>query len=274
MDERTGERLDDASALHRADLARHRAAYRFAAACGPIPGVAAARAAFSGAAPRVLDLGCGTGYGAAELAAAGLQVVGLDRVRPALRARQAGARFVCGDLERLPFASARFDRIVSFQVVEHLADPGRYLGEMARLLGPGGVALVSTPNRLQSDGENPYHLREYTAEELAEILGRRFERVELQGIHAHGPAARYHAGRLRSIRRITRLDPLGLRRRLPRAVVDPAFAWLSILVRLGARRQGLLEAVGDDDFRVEAALPGCIDLLAICSGPRGGPIRS
>lgn len=273
MDERTGERLDDASALHRADLARHRAAYRFAAACPPSPGVAPAQAAIRGAELRVLDLGCGTGYGAAELAAAGLQVVGLDRVRPAQRARKAGARFVCGDLERLPFACARFDRIVSFQVVEHLADPSRYLSEMARMLRPGGSALVTTPNRLQSDGENPYHLREYSAEELAELLSRQFERVELRGIRAHGPAARYHAGRLRSIRRITRLDPLGLRRRLPRRIVDPAFAWLSIVVRLGARRQGLLEAVDDDDYRVEAVDPTCIDLLAICSRPRVLAIR-
>lgn len=273
MDERTGERLDDANALYRADLARHRAAYRFAVACEAAPGSTAARAAISGAAPCVLDLGCGTGYGAAELAAAGLPVVGLDRVRPAPRARQAGARFVCGDLERLPFRAARFDRIVSFQVVEHLADPGRYLSEMARLLRPGGIALLTTPNRLESDGENPYHLREYTGDELARVLSRHFERVELRGIHAHGPAARYHADRLRSIRRITRLDPLGLRRRLPRAVLDPAFAWLSILVRLGARRQGVLEEVTDADYRVESVLPGCIDLLAICSQPRFGANR-
>ncbi len=259
MDERTGERLDDASALYRADLARHRAAYRFAATY-PASG-------------RVADLGCGTGYGADALAAAGQRVVGLDRARPAVRARRGGARFVCGELERLPFAAGRFDRVTSFQVVEHFADPTDHLAEIVRILRPGGLALLSTPNRLESDGENPYHLREYTAEELADVLSRHFEQVEVRGVHAHGPAARYHAERLRGIRRITRLDPLGLRRRLPRGIVDWAFARLSLLVRLGARRQGALEAVGDDDYRVEAALPSCIDLIAVCSGPRLGAER-
>lgn len=273
MDERTGERLDDASALFRADLARHRAAYRFAAAYRPPPGDALAPGAASGTAPRVLDLGCGTGYGTAELFAAGQSVVGFDRVRPAQRARAGGAHFVRGDLARLPFAAAAFDRVVSFQVVEHLADPGPYLDEMARVLRPGGVALVTTPNRLESDGENPYHLREYTAEELAETLSRHYERVVLQGIHARGAAARYHAERLGRIRWITRLDPLRLRRRLPRGIVDPVFAWLSILVRLGARRSGAIDSVEDDDYRIERVDPGCLDLLAVCSGPRIGSNR-
>ena len=259
MDEQTGERLDDASALHRADLARHRAAYRFAETF-----------AVSG---RVADLGCGTGYGAAALAAAGQRVIALDRVRPADRARAGGARFVCGALERLPFAAGRFDRVTSFQVVEHFADASAYLAEIARILRPDGVALLSTPNRLESDGENPYHLREYSADELADLLACYFEQVEVRGIEAHGPAARYHAQRLNGIRRITRLDPLGLRRRLPRGIVEWAFARLSILVRLGMRRTGALEAVGDDDYRVEPVRPTCIDLLAICGRPRRTPIR-
>lgn len=259
MEERTGERLDDASALYRADRARHLAAYRFAAT-------------FS-ARDRVVDLGCGTGYGAAALATAGQCVVALDRVRPAARARASGARFVCGELERLPFAGGRADRVTSFQVLEHFDDPTGHLVEIARILRPGGVALLSTPNRLESDGENPYHLREYTAQELADVLLRHFEQVEVRGVHAHGPALRYHAERLKGIRRIARLDPLGLRRRLPRWIVNWAFARLSLLVRLGVRRQGTLEAVGDDDFRVEAVAPSCIDLLAVCSRPRAAAIR-
>ena len=259
MDERTGERLDDASALYRADLARHRAAYRFALTF-PAHGC-------------VVDLGCGTGYGTAELAAAGQRAIGVDRARPAAHARAGGAVFVRGDLERLPFAAERFDRVVSCQVIEHFADPNAYLAETARVLRAGGSALFTTPNRLESDGENPYHLHEYTAEELAEVLFRHYERVELRGVHAHGAAARYHAERLRSIRRITRLDPLGLRRRLPRGIVDRAFAWLSILVRLGARWRGALDPVADDDYRVGPVGPTCIDLLAICAKPRCGPFH-
>lgn len=271
---RTGERLDDGSALYRADLARHRAAYRFAEShFGRAIGAA-------GAGGLVLDLGCGTGYGAAFLAASladsGRRVVALDRVAPASSPRSPsggrGPRFVRGDLERLPFAARSVDGVASFQVIEHFADAGGYLAELARVLRPDGMALVSTPNRLESDGENPYHLREYAADELAGVLAVHFERVEVRGIHAHGPAARYHADRLRQIRRVTRLDPWGLRRRLPRGLVEWAFARLSVLVRLAARRSGAMDQVGDGDYRVEPVSPSCVDLLAVCHGPR--PVAS
>ncbi len=266
----TGERLDDGNALYRADLARHRAAYRFAEnhfarAIDPArPG------------GLVLDLGCGTGYGAASLAASGHRVVAFDRVLPAgpladLQDALSDARvprFVRGELERLPFAAGSVDGVASFQVIEHFADPSAYLTEIARVLQPDGVALFSTPNRLQSDGENPYHPREYAASELASLLGDRFERVDLHGIHAVGPAARYHAVRLRQIRRVTRFDPFSLRRKLPRALVDWSFARLSVFVRLAARRDGAMEEVGDSDYPVGAASDGCLDLLAICRGSK------
>jgi SAM-dependent methyltransferase len=250
----TGERLDDASALYGADLARHRAAYRFAA------GLAVGAPA--------LDLGCGTGYGAAELAGGGWRVVALDRVAPAARARGSGCRFVRGDLESLPFAAGSFGCVTSFQVVEHLADPHPYLAEIARVLRDDGVLLLSTPNLRQSDRENPYHLHEYESDELAGALARHFGEVEMRGVHAVGPAARYHADRLRRIRLITRLDPLALRRRLPSRLVEWAFARLSVLVRLAARRSGTTEEVRDEHYPVGDGGDECLDLLAVCRRPR------
>ncbi|MBK7951397.1 MAG: class I SAM-dependent methyltransferase [Deltaproteobacteria bacterium] len=261
----TGERLDDASALYRADLERHRAAYRFAQA--RIRGGEGGGGQWAGGSV-LLDLGCGTGYGAAELAAGGLRVIGLDRVRPAARARGAGADFVVGDLTRLPFADASVEAVVSFQVIEHFADPRPYLAELARILAPGGLLLVSTPNRLQSDGENPYHLHEYEAAELAALLAVHFEQVELRGVHAVGAAARHQAARLRQIRRLTRLDPFGLRRILPRSVVEWGFARLSLLVRRlirPGRGEGEVLAA---DYPVGEAGSDCLDLLASCRVPR------
>ena len=252
--ETTGERLDDASALYSADLARHRAAYRFAES--------------QARGRRAIDLGCGTGYGTAELATAGWHVVGMDRVAPAARARASSAGFVRGDLTKLPFASRSFDTVTSFQVIEHLADPRAYLDEIARVLAPDGMLLLSTPNLRQSDGENPYHLHEYEAAELEAVLARHFASVEMRGVHAVGVAARYHADRLRRIRRITRLDPLRLRRRLPRGLVDWLFARLSIVVRLAARRSGTTPEVRDEHYPIGAADDGCIDLVAVCRGPR------
>ncbi len=256
----TGERLDDASALYRADLARHRAAYRLAA-----PYVRRGLA---------IDLGCGTGYGTAELAGHGGRVVGMDRVAPATRVRSSAARFVRGDLQLLPFAARRFDTVVSFQVIEHLAEPDAYLAEITRVLEPEGVLLLSTPNRPQSEGENPYHLHEYESGELEAVLGAHFGSVEMRGVHAVGAAARYHTDRLRRIRRITRLDPLRLRQRLPRALVEWLFARLSIVVRLLARRSGTTAEIGDEHFRTGPADTGCLDLVAVCRLPKARAFAS
>ncbi len=265
MDQQTGERLDPTDALYRADLERHAAAYRFAAA--RIAGEPTR-------APCILDLGCGAGYGAAALAAAAtgasLRVVAFDRARPAgVSSGSLGAAcFVQGDLEPLPFAARSVDVVVSFQVIEHLADPRRYLDELARVLVPGGLALISTPNRLESDGENPFHLREYAPEELERVLAPHFAEVEMLGVFALGAARRYHADRLRQIRRITRLDPLGLRRRLPRHLVDWLFARLSVVVRRLVRRGGAMDRVDPSDFAIRPCDRQSLDCLAVCRGGR------
>lgn len=274
MDALTGERLDDASALHRADLARHRVAYRFAAEAFSEATSFQSGLAQPGRSGQVLDLGCGTGHGAVLLAGAVRRVVAFDRVAPPGRARGARVGFVRGDLESLPFADRSFARIASFQVIEHLADPTRYLAEIARVLAPDGQLLLSTPNRLESDGENPFHLREYVAHELEGVLSAHFGRVELRGIHALGPAADFQRERLRRIRRITRLDPLGLRHRLPRPFVDRLFARFALVVRRGAARAGVGLAVADEHFRVAAADPDCLDLLALVSEPKWATVRA
>jgi SAM-dependent methyltransferase len=250
----TGERLDANSQLYAADLARHRVAYRFAEA----------RVGTG----RVLDLGCGTGYGSAELAGHRARVIGMDRVAPAAEARRSTARFVRGELRGLPFASAGFDLVVSFQVIEHLLDPTDYLREIARVLRPAGALLLTTPNLLQSERENPYHVHEYAAAELEAALLGCFGRVEMLGVFAIGPAAQFQAERLRRIQRITRFDPLGLRRRLPRPLVEWLFARLSLLVRLAARRGGAVETVREEHYPIAPADSACLDLLAVCHDPR------
>lgn len=250
----TGERLHEGSELFAVDLARHRAAYEWA------------RARADGG--PVLDLGCGSGHGAALLARAGLPVVGLDRVPPDRAQRAAGAAFVCADLAGLPLRPGRFPLVVSFQVIEHLEDPRPYLEALAACVRRDGEVVITTPNRLTSDGVNPYHVHEYEAGELAECLRRRFAEVEVRGVGASEPVRRTLEARSRRIRRIVRLDPLRLRERLPRPLVEWLFARLAVLVRRGTRAgEGAPEATWRD-FPVGPADPDCLDLLAVCRRPR------
>ena len=250
----TGERLHAGDPLFALDLARHEVAYEIARAMLP--------------AGRVLDLGCGSGYGAAALAARGARVVALDRVPPDAASRRGTARFVRADLGAVPLAPRSFALVVSFQVIEHLADPGPYLDAITRLLGPGGTAILTTPNALTSDGVNPYHVHEYRAQELAGLLRTRFREVEVRGVGASDPVRRALEARSRRIRRIVRLDPLRLRDRLPRALTRRLFALFAVLVRrLASASEGAAE-VTTRDFPIGAADERCLDLLAVCREPR------
>ena len=94
----------------------------------------------AGARGRTLDLGCGTGRNL-PLLPAGVVAVGLDPAWDSLvRARQRapGARLVQGSAEALPFRDGCFDTVVSGLVLCSVPDPARGLGEVRRVLGPGG----------------------------------------------------------------------------------------------------------------------------------------
>ncbi len=255
----TGERLHGENALFGVDLVRHRAAYAYA--------ISQAR---SHGAERVLEVGSGTGYGTAELAEAGLDVFAVDRVSPDRDARHPRVGFVRADAGSIPLADDAFDLVVSFQVIEHLEDPTRYAASIARMTKPGGFALITTPNLAQSDRENPFHVREYMADELADLLGAHFEEVEMLGVSATPEPMAYYDERLERIRRIVRIDPLGLRRRLPRGLIDRLFAMFAVVVRRGIAEGSGLPEVTLDDFPIVPADDRVLDLLAVCRRPRHG----
>lgn len=215
----------------------------------------------------MLDLGCGSGYGTASLARSHPRVVGLDRIRPDRASREGAGRFVRARLEGIPFAGRSFGLIVSFQVIEHLEDPTLYLDAIAGLLAADGVALITTPNRLMSDRVNPFHVHEYQAEELAACLRRRFRSVELHGIGASEPVRRYLELRSQRIRRIMRLDPMHLRDRVPRRMVEWLFARFALLVRRQTHASDGSPDATWRDFPVGPADARCLDLLAVCRDP-------
>ena len=250
----TGERLHPGNKLFGLDLARHESAYRFAR-----------EHAGSG---WILDLGCGSGYGTAGLVDGGARVVGLDRVVPDASSRRGDGHFVRADLASIPLAPRAFSLVVSFQVIEHLADPTQYLDGIAQLLHPDGLALITTPNRLMSDGVNPYHVHEYGADELANRLGRRFSAIEMRGVGASERVTRILEERSRRIRRIMRLDPLRLRERMPRSLVKWLFARFAVLVRRSAPTPCLENDISWREFAIGPADERCLDLLAICRRPR------
>ena len=135
-------------------------------------------------------------------------------------------------------------------------------------LRPHGGCYLTTPNRLTSDGVNPFHVHEYVAEELAALLERHFARVEMLGVNASPPVAEFFEARKRRIERILRWDPLRFRDRLPRNLINWLFGRFAILVRRSLAQQDQLPTPTWRDFPIGPATNQCLDLLAICLSPR------
>ena len=159
-----------------------------------------------GSAPkRVLDVGCATGYIATVLVRIGHGVTGLElNPQMAAEARSLGLEVIDHDLEDpLPFPEGAFDVVHACEIIEHLFDTEGFLKELHRVLIPGGILILSTPNlnslanrlrvlvgsSLPMWGAYPQdrhggHIRVFNKPKLLELLSRtRFEPTEITGIN-------------------------------------------------------------------------------------------
>ena len=161
---------------------------------------------------RVLDVGCGRGVGHDLLAKRYREVHGVDGTEAALaqaRARGTAARVVDLDAGRLPYPDAHFDAVLLLDVIEHLIDPAPIVAEIARILRPGGQAVVTTPNvrslrqlvRIAVQGRGPRtsgddfgvdggHLHYFTSADVVRLCARAGLRVtEQRGLASRLPAS-------------------------------------------------------------------------------------
>ena len=140
---------------------------------------------------RVLDAACGEGYGSALLARSAASVDGIDisghsidHARKRYGGRD-GLQFHLGDCTALPFSDGEFDRVVSFETLEHLAEQDQLLAEFRRVLKPDGCLILSSPDKaIYSDAQNSvneFHVKELYRDELEMLIGRYFPAFHLLG---------------------------------------------------------------------------------------------
>lgn len=150
---------------------------------------------------RTADIACGTAYGTVMLQQAGAaSVIGVDLSIEALRyavrlpdRREARVVLVQADGLKLPLLTGSIDVVVSFETLEHIPTPDRFLTEIKRVLSPGGLLIASVPNRaVASPGSatpfSPYHAFEPTLSELQALI--RENGFEIHALHGLTHSAR------------------------------------------------------------------------------------
>jgi 2-polyprenyl-3-methyl-5-hydroxy-6-metoxy-1,4-benzoquinol methylase len=199
---------------------------------------------------RVVDMACGEGYGSDVLAGAAASVVGVDANPEAheharLRYQRANLRF---ERDLVETFAEPCDAVVFLQTIEHVQDPGAILEHFKSMLMPGGMAFVSTPNLLTlappgaEKSDNPWHVKEYRAEEFRLLCADHFERVEVLGL--------FHARKLRAHELAIKLG------------------WDTVHKRLGLTKpfyDRFTPSITTSDFRLrEGDLDSALDFLAVC----------
>jgi SAM-dependent methyltransferase len=137
----------------------------------------------------VVDLGCGSGYGASLLSGSrsyrGYDIAADAVAFAAARFGGPTVTFTMGDAAGVDADSASADMVVCFEVLEHVHEPATILREAKRLLRPEGLFISSTPDRTaynQTRPEpNPFHFAEMERDEYRRLLSDRFEHVQLYG---------------------------------------------------------------------------------------------
>ena len=163
---------------------------------------------------RVLDYGCGSGYGSWQVAQRAVHVVGVDVAPDAVA--HASDHFQADNLSfeaidparPLPFASESFDVVLSFQVFEHVRDTQKYLAEIARVLVPGGRMILVTPDRSTrllpfQKPWNRWHVKEYDQKSLVEEVTPFFGAVEVLTMSGRREVIELELGRCCQVKWLT-----------------------------------------------------------------------
>ena len=216
----------------------------------------------------LLEIGCGEGRGVHLLADRVNSFTGIDKIPEVvnrLAAKYPKAEFRQGNIPPLSFANEQFDTVISFQVIEHISNDRLFLEEIARVLKPGGTALISTPNIKKSLSRNPWHIREYTAARLQELCQPYFSRVEMLGITGHEKVWEYYEQNKASVNRLMRFDFLNLQYRLPAFMLKIPYEFMNRLNRnkLQEADDSLVASMHHEDYLLSENADESLDLFAV-----------
>jgi SAM-dependent methyltransferase len=217
----------------------------------------------------VLEVGCGEGRGVDLILPKAKSFTGIDKIQEVVDSLK--TKYPKGNFKQMvipPFASLpdnHFDVVVSFQVIEHIKDDLGYLKEIYRVLKPGGKALITTPNIKLSLSRNPWHMREYTANELSELSRSIFANVEMKGVTGNEKVMTYYENNKLSVDKMMRWDVLNLQYRLPAFMLKVPYEILNRMNRnkLQDKNDGLVSEIHHSDYLLSDDAENSLDLFCI-----------
>jgi ubiquinone/menaquinone biosynthesis C-methylase UbiE len=215
----------------------------------------------------LLEVGCGEGRGIDRIlpkVASFAAIDKIDTIIDSLRNKYPSVHFTSDFIPPLSaYSDNSFDWVVSFQVIEHIKEDGLFLQEIYRVLKPGGRALLTTPNRPMSLSRNPWHIREYTAEELTGLAKKYFSTVVMKGISGNEKVMRYYQQNKDSVNRLMRWDIFNLQYKLPAAVLRAPYELLNRLNRnkLKGGASELVMSIQQQDYLLVEDATTALDLF-------------
>jgi SAM-dependent methyltransferase len=135
----------------------------------------------------VLDIASGEGYGSHLLSKAALKVTGVDISEEAVAhanikyGSKTNLTYQVGSASAIPIEDASVDIVTSFETLEHTTEHEEFLKEIKRVLIPGGMLIMSTPDKVPyrvREPINPYHLKELTTDEFQHLIKSNFTHAE------------------------------------------------------------------------------------------------
>ena len=219
----------------------------------------------------VLEVGSGEGYGIMELAPKADHYIAVDKYNTDISdelKKENNITFIQAVIP--PFSGIEdnsVDFVVTFQVIEHIEDDEMFLQEIYRVLKPGGKVILTTPNIMMSLTRNPWHTREYTTEQMGEVLKSSFDNYELKGIFGNDKVMEYYNKNKESVRKITRFDILNFQYWLPRWLLQIPYDILNRFNRHSLRdnNEGIVNSLVYTDYSISASNTECLDHFCIAT---------
>lgn len=216
---------------------------------------------------KILEIGTGSGYGVKVLSPKADHLTTIDKFDNNIDfSSYNNVTFL--QMNVPPFKGLKnrqFDFVVSFQVIEHIENDRAFVAEIYRVLKPGGKFIVTTPNIKMSLTRNPWHVREYTIDELDTLLRTKFQNIDKRGVFGNEKIMKYYNQNKANVEKITRWDIFNLQYRLPRRILQIPYDFLNRRNRKKLVNQDntLVASITKDDYSITPAKEGCFDLFYI-----------